>query len=80
MKKDVMKIGAAVIASAIVWGAVIIGCSMALKGTGCYDKIQNILVGGAMAHIILIFGSLAITSAKLKKELEKQGDPPVPEK
>jgi len=52
------RIGFAIIASAIVWGAVIIGCSLALKGTECYGEIQNILVVGVIAHLILIWGPL----------------------
>ncbi|MFC1528099.1 hypothetical protein ACFL0J_07605 [Candidatus Neomarinimicrobiota bacterium] len=52
------KIGYFIIASAIIWGAVIIGCSMALKGTECYSEIQNILVAGAGIHIVLIWGPL----------------------
>jgi hypothetical protein len=49
-------IGSLVIASAIIWGFVIIGTASALKGTECYDEIQNILVGGVVMHIILIGG------------------------
>ena len=52
------KIGFAIIASAIVWGAVIVGCSLALKGTGCYGEIQNILVAGVITHLIVIWGPL----------------------
>ena len=52
------KIGFAIIASAIVWGAVIIGCSLALKGTECYGEIQNILVAGVIFHLIVIWGPL----------------------
>ena len=52
------KIGYFIIVSAIIWGAVIIGCSMALKGTECYSEIQNILVAGAGIHIVLIWGPL----------------------
>jgi len=51
------KIGYFIIASAIIWGAVILGCSIALKGTECYSEIQNILVAGAGIHIVLIWGS-----------------------
>lgn len=37
MKKG--KIGYYIIASAIIWGAVIIGCSLKLKGTPCYTNL-----------------------------------------
>ena len=41
MDKKFKTIGAFIIASAIIWGAVIIGSSFALKGTESYDKIQK---------------------------------------
>lgn len=47
------------IASALIWGAVIIGCSWKLKGTGGYDEIQLILYGGVITHLILIGGVIA---------------------
>lgn len=43
------------IVSAVVWGAVIIGCSLALKGTGYYKEISNILYGGVIAHVVIIW-------------------------
>ena len=52
------KLGYLIIASAIVWGAVIIGCSVKLKGTSCYDEINLILIGGAVFHILFIWGPL----------------------
>lgn len=67
MKKSTL--GALIIASAIIWGAVIVGCSLALKGTGCYDKIQNILVLGVITHVILIWGPfVAIVNKSRNKE------------
>ena len=66
MKKSTL--GALIIGSAIICAAVIIGCSMALKGTGCYDKIQNILVGGVITHIILIWGPFMAAIGKSKKK------------
>ncbi|MBC8401837.1 MAG: hypothetical protein H8E14_10150 [Candidatus Marinimicrobia bacterium] len=53
------RVGIIVIANAIIWGFVIIGCSMALKGTGAYQEIQLILSGGALASLVLI-GSLGV--------------------
>ena len=64
MDRKFKTIGAFIIVSSIIWGAVILGSSYALKGTGCYDEIQNILVGGAISHIILIWGPLAILFRK----------------
>lgn len=66
MKKKTM-LGFYIIGSALIWGLVIIGCSLALKGTECYGEIQNILVGGVTTHLILIWGPLAIQLKKQKK-------------
>ena len=66
MKKSTL--GALIIASALIWGAVIIGCSLAMKGTECYDKIQNILVGGVITHIIIIWGSFVVFANKGRKQ------------
>jgi hypothetical protein len=66
MKKK--SIGAFIIASAIIWGAVIIGCSLKLKGTECYDEISYILSVGALFHLLFIWGPLAIQLKKKKKE------------
>jgi hypothetical protein len=68
MGKKFTTLGAFIIASAIIWGAVIIGCSYALKGTECYEKIQNILAAGASFHIILIWGPLSLLLFKKTKE------------
>jgi hypothetical protein len=66
MSKELKTVGVLIIASAIIWGLVIIGCSLALKDTGCYDKIQNILVGGVITHLILIWGPLVVVLKKSK--------------
>ena len=49
------KVGYLIITSAIIWGAVIVGCSLALKGTGYYKEISNILIGGVLFHGALIW-------------------------
>jgi len=67
MDKKKQTIGAFIIASAIIWGAVIVGSSYALSGTECYGKIQNILAGGVLLHIILIWGPLALLFKKAKE-------------
>jgi hypothetical protein len=64
-------IGVYIIASAIIWGAVIIGCSLKLKGTTCYDDISLILLGGVIILILFIWGPLAILFRK--KNEEKKG-------
>jgi len=68
MDKKFKTIGTFILASAIIWGAVIIGCSYVLKGTECYSKIQNILVGGVLSHIILIWGPVALLFKKIKEK------------
>jgi len=65
MKKGT--IGYFIIGSAIIWGAVIIGCSLKLKGTPCYEEISFILTGGAGIHLILIWGSLVAQFKKKEK-------------
>jgi len=67
MDKNVKTIGALIIASAIIWGVVIVGSSYALKGTDCYSEIQNILAGGVIMHLILIWGPMGILYKKLKE-------------
>ena len=62
------KIGYWIIASAIVWGAVILGCSLKLKGTPCYDEISSILIAGSSFHLIFIWGSLVTLFRKNKKD------------
>jgi len=59
------KIEFSIIVSAIVWGAVIIGCSLALKSTECYGEIQNILVAGVICPFGFNLGSVRCTSSKL---------------
>ncbi len=48
------KPGKVIIINSIIWGLVIIGCSLALRGTGAYEKIWLILVGGAVISTSLI--------------------------
>lgn len=67
MDKQIKTIGALIIASAIIWAAVIVGSASALKGTECYNEIQNILAGGVVSHLILIWGPLVIFLKKKKE-------------
>lgn len=66
MKKS--SVGVFIIASALIWGGVILGSALALKGTECYEKIQNILVGGVITHLILIWGPVALLFMKMKEK------------
>jgi hypothetical protein len=68
MNKKMKPIGAIILGSAIIWAAAIIGCAYALKGTECYDKIQYILVGGVLSHLLLIWVPMALQFKKLKTE------------
>ena len=56
MKKSTT--GYLIIASAIVWGAVIFGCALVLKGTPYKEKIDNILYGGVIFHLLFIWAPL----------------------
>jgi hypothetical protein len=56
MKKG--KIGYFILGSAIIWAAIIIACSLQLRGTSCYNEISLILSGGFISHLILIWGPL----------------------
>ncbi|MCP4581309.1 MAG: hypothetical protein GY839_06800 [candidate division Zixibacteria bacterium] len=61
-------IGVYIIASAIIWGAAMIGCSLMLKGTECFSKIATILGTAAGIHLIFIWGPLAAQLKKLNVE------------
>ncbi|UCE19315.1 MAG: hypothetical protein JSV84_02915 [Gemmatimonadota bacterium] len=50
--------GLVVIVNAVIWGVVLIACSLALKGTGAFSKIQHILGGGAAASLLIVAGGM----------------------
>ena len=62
MKKR--SVGALIIGSAIIWGLVILGCAYKLRGTGCYQEISTILIGGVVAHLILNWAPIALLLKK----------------
>ena len=66
MKKT--NIGYLIIASAVIWGAVIIGCALKLKGTEYYQEISPILIGGVVTHMVLIWTPLGIQFRKKKED------------
>ena len=68
----VIMLSALPMASAIIWGAVIIGCSAKLKVTGGYDEIQNLLVAGVTMHIIIIGGVIANVIGQLGNKKEEE--------
>lgn len=47
-----------ILASAIVWGAVLIGSSIILKGTPYKVQMFNILLGGIAVHMLFIWAPL----------------------
>lgn len=59
------------IANAIIWGAVMIGCSVRLKGTGAFSEIQTILAGGAIASLFILMLNVVVPDRG-----KKQGSPP----
>jgi hypothetical protein len=61
------KIGYLIISSAVVWGAVIIGCAMVLKGTPYKDNVSLVVLGGAVFHLLFIW-------APLGKQFRKKED------
>lgn len=65
-EKTMKKLGVVIIINAVIWGLVMIGCSLTLKGTEAYKEIPIILAGGSMASLLL----LAVFSKKLKDQFE----------
>ena len=55
MKK---RIGTFIIANAIVWGAVMIGVALRLRGTGYMDDLLPIIGGGAGFSVVILSGLL----------------------
>jgi len=64
MKK--INIGYFIIASAIIWGAVIIACAIILKGTIYKDDITYVIYAGTFIHLFFIWAPLAIQFKKSK--------------
>ena len=63
------KIGYLIIASAIVWGSVIIGCAFVLKGTPYKEEVNRILCGGVIFHFLFVWNPL---EKYFKKDKPKQ--------
>ena len=62
------KVGYFIIGSTIIWGAVLIARALKLKGTGYYDDISPILIGGTLAHLLFIWVIIGALSRKNKKK------------
>jgi hypothetical protein len=52
------RIGWFIIGNAIVWGAVMVGIALILRGTGYMAKILPILGGGAGFSVVILGGML----------------------
>ena len=49
-----MKKAFVIIGNALIWGIVLIACSIALKDTGAFQDIQLILGGGAIISLFVV--------------------------
>jgi len=63
-----ISIGYYIIASAIIWGVVIIACAVTLAGTPQVVTVNWILAVASAAHLLFIWGPLAGAIGKAKKE------------
>jgi len=67
------KPAATIIASAIIWGAVMIAAGSVLKGTEFKGEVLRTIQYGASAHLLFIWAPMGIISSRIKKEkLEKK--------
>jgi hypothetical protein len=57
-----MQRGFVIIVNALVWGIVLIACSIALNDPGTFQDVQFILVGGATVSLLVV-----VTTGMLKK-------------
>ncbi|MBA7534159.1 hypothetical protein ES705_26405 [subsurface metagenome] len=76
MKKS--KTGYFIVASAIVWGAVLIGCGLVLKGTPYNEKVSFIIMAGIVIHLLVLwipFGN----QLRIKNDTTSKTDHPDPE-
>ena len=55
-----------IISNAILWAAVILACSIALRGTEAFHSIQAILAGGAVVSMF----ALAVSGKQAKSKWE----------
>jgi surface polysaccharide O-acyltransferase-like enzyme len=62
--------GLTIILSAIIWGAVMIGTSIVLKGSPFKDEIRRIISGASAAHLLFIWAPIGILFIKNKKNLD----------
>ena len=67
-KKSAANLGMIIIASAIIWGAIILACAFELKGTPFKDRIIQYLSLGFITHMIIIWGAIFALLKKIKSE------------
>ncbi len=63
--------GYLIIASAIVWGPVLILCAIVLRGTPYMESINWIVLGGAVFHLLFIWAPLGKQFRAKKEENSK---------
>ncbi len=68
MNRPAVVIPLIIIVNACIWGFAMIMSSHTLSDTGAYEQIQNILIGGAAASLLVVGGGLAGISKKPKSE------------
>ena len=65
------QIGYSIIASAVVWGIMIIACSSVLSGTPYKQEVINYLIAGSSFHLLFIWGPLGSQLRKKNKDSGK---------
>ena len=73
-KKDSFdfKPGVTIIASAIIWGAVMIASASVLRGTEYKAEIARIIQGGSAAHLLFIWAPIGIATQKYIMKQKKK--------
>jgi len=64
--------GLFIILSAVIWGAVMIFTSVALKGTEFKEEISRIIQGASAAHLLFIWAPIGIIFNKEKEQMERE--------
>lgn len=70
-KKKNSNAGVIIILSAVIWGAVMIGTSIVLKGTPFKDDVARIIQGATAFHLLFIWAPIGIMYKKEKKQIEE---------
>ncbi|MGD2033980.1 MAG: hypothetical protein PVF73_02915 [Bacteroidales bacterium] len=62
------RIAFSILASALVWGAVLVASSVILKGTPYRSQMFNVILGGIAFHMLFIWGPLGNRLRKTEQE------------